>query len=234
MIKIFWAAVAASVILVAQPSGEDLIRKNIDAHGGVEKIQAVKTLQLTGKALIGGQIEAPMVYRSKRPTRYRTEIQIQGRLMTEAFDGSVNWISEGISPSKAPEENAKRAADNADPIGSPLFNYREKGHVVEFAGKETVEGQECYKFTVKLNSGNHSTVYVDAKSYLTFIIVTKSGDLEAQSKLSDYRRVSGVLIPFSNTININGQKVMVMNYQKAEVNVPLDDSLFVMPPVKSK
>ena len=232
MLKSLLLAVAGTAILTAQPGGEEIIRKSIDAQGGAEHIKAVKTLQLTGKAFIGGKIEAPVIYRAKRPLRYRTELQIQGHSMTEGFDGTVKWISDGATPAKAPEEGAKSALDAADPIGSPLFNYKEKGNTVEFVGKEDTDGQACFKFKVKLKSGNTAFVYVDQKSYLTFKTITRAGDLEAVSKLNDYRKVDNILIPFANAIRINGQDVMLMKYDKAEVNVPMDDALFSMPAKK--
>ena len=229
---ILLAVVTAAALSAQQPpNGDEIIRKSMEAQGG-EKLKAVKTIQFTGKAYIGGQVEAPVVYRAKRPLRYRTELQITGHPMTEGFDGAVKWISDGITPSKASEETSKTAADNADPIGSPLFNYRDKGNTVEFAGREKNEGQDCYKFNVKLKSGNTGMVYIDQKSYLTFKIITKAGSLEAESKLNDYRKVDQVLIPFANFIRINGQDVMMFKYDKAELNVPMDDALFTIPAKK--
>ena len=77
MIRTSILTLAAALTLAAQPSGDDVIKKNIDAQGGAEKLKTIKTLQMTGKAIFaGGQLEAPMVYRSKRPSQYRTEIQI--------------------------------------------------------------------------------------------------------------------------------------------------------------
>lgn len=233
MLRTSILTVVAALTMAAQPSGDDVIKKNIDAQGGAEKLKTIKTLQMTGKAIFaGGQLEAPMVYRSKRPARYRTEIQIQGNHMIEGFDGTVKWLSDGKNPSKTPEESAKTAGDNADVIGSPLFNYREKGNTVELTGKEDSDGTPCYKFKVKLKSGNLATVYVDAKTFLTFKIVTKAGDLEAESKLGDYRRLDNVMIPFSNSIKINNQAIMRTQYDKAEINVPMDDSLFAFPSKK--
>ena len=217
----------AASALAADPNGEEIIKKSMEAQGG-EKLKSVKTVQFTGKAFIGGKIEAPTVLRAKRPLKYRTEIEIQGRPTVEAFDGQVKWVSKEGVPEKFTDEGAKSALDSADPIGSPLFNYREKGNTVEFLGKESNEGQACYKFSAKMKSGNVATVFVDQKSYLTFKIITKAGGLEAESKLNDYRNVSGILLPFSNSVKINGQDVMQFKYEKIELNVPMDDSLFTL------
>ena len=187
---------------------------------------------MTGKAVIGGKVEAQMVYRAKRPARFRTEVTLQGHVMTEGFDQGLSWLSDGSNPRKAPDENGKRAADTADPIGSPLFDYKEKGNTVEFKGKEDVDGQACYRFNVKLKSGSTGTVFVDQKSFLTFKTVIKSGDMEAESRLNDYRFVGNIMLPFSNIVRVKGQEVLRIEYDKAELNEPMEDSLFSMPATK--
>ena len=207
-------------------------RAAIKEMGGAEKIKSVKTLQLTGKAFIGGTVEAPILYRAKRPTRYRTDFTVEGHHLSEGFDGAVNWQSDGTNPVKFPDENAKRAADTADPIGSPLFNYKEKGSTYEYLGPETADGEACYKFKVKMKSGNTAVVYIHQKSFLAFKTITTVGELVAESRLNDYRLVDGVSLPFSNTVMVKGKEVIKFQYDKAELNVAMDDSLFTMPAKK--
>jgi hypothetical protein len=230
------AALAGLTLHAAEPGRDEVIRKNLEAHGGLDKIKAIKTLKCTGKAVFaGGQIEAPLVWRSKRPLRYRTEIQIQGQQMVEAFDGKTKWIIGGGNPNPQPSdpEGSRSAAESSDIVESPLVNFKEKGNTVDLLGKEDVDGSPAYKFKATLESGSVRMVYVDAKSFLTVKTVTKVKELEAESKLSNYKRVDGVMIAFTNSIKINRQPIMQMIYDKVEVNVPLDDSLFTMP-VKSK
>ena len=232
MTKTTLALLAIAALAVAQPSGDEIIRKSIDAQGGAENIKAVKTVRMTGKAVIGGKVEGQMVYRAKRPSRFRTEVTVQGHMMTEGFDQGLSWLSDGTNPRKAPDENARSAADTADPIGSPLFDYKEKGNTVEFAGKQDVDGQACYRFNVKLKSGSAGVVYVDQKSFLTVKTVVRSGDLEAESRLDDYRFVGNIMLPYSNIVRVKGQEVLRIQYDKVEVNVPMEDSLFRMPVAK--
>ena len=64
------ALLTTAALAVAQPGGDEIIKKSIDAQGGAEKIKAIKTLRMTGNAVIGGKVEAQMVYRAKRPLRF--------------------------------------------------------------------------------------------------------------------------------------------------------------------
>ena len=47
-------------------TAEELVAKNLQARGGVEKIKAVNTLKMAGKAYVG--INADFSQENKRPT----------------------------------------------------------------------------------------------------------------------------------------------------------------------
>ena len=47
------AALCLSLISSAQ-TADELIAKNIEAKGGMDKIQAIKTMRMTGKAVLPG------------------------------------------------------------------------------------------------------------------------------------------------------------------------------------
>ena len=237
------AALAAWTCL-AQPGElklDDIIKKSIDAQGGIDKINAIKTVKISGKMIVGGgQMEFPLVTYSKRPTSNRTEISIQGQKVVEAFDGTTKWsinpMQGSKDPQKANEDETKAAMDESDIIGGPLFNYKEKGHTVELLGKEDVEGSMAYKLKVGLKSGNTQTVYLDEKSFLTVKVVSKvkrqGQEFEAESLPGNYKAVDGVMIPFSMDMKVNKQIGMQMQFEKFEANVPMDDSMFAMPEVK--
>jgi hypothetical protein len=240
------AAIAAFGCLVAQPVASDLklddvIKKSIEAQGGLAKLQAIKTVKVTGKMILGGgQMEAPMVAYMKRPNSNRTELSIQGQQIIEAFDGTTKWTVNPMMGSKDPqksnEEDTKAAADDADVVEGPLVNYKEKGHTVELLGKEDVEGSMAYKLKVTMKSGRVQTIFLDEKTFLTVKVISKmkqmGQEFEAESTPGNYKKVEGVMMPFSNDMKINGQMGMQMVFEKFDVNVPVDDAIFVMPEVK--
>ena len=234
----------AAFTLAAQPAElklDDVIKKSIEAQGGLEKIKAIKTMKVTGKMILGGgQLEAPVTSYMKRPRSNRTEISIQGQQIIEAFDGATKWSVNPMmgskDPQKANDEDTKAAADDSDVVEGPLVNYKDKGHSAELLGKEDVEGSMAYKIKVNMKSGNVQTIYLDEKSFLTVKVVSKvkrSGqEFEAESLPGNYKPVEGVMIPFSNEMKVNKQIGMQMQFDKVEVNLPMEDSIFTMPEVK--
>lgn len=230
--------------LVAQPADlklDDIVKKSVEAQGGLEKLKAIKTMKVTGKMILGGgQLEVPMTSYMKRPRSNRTELSIQGQQVVEAFDGTTKWSINPMlgskDPQKANEEDTKAAADDSDLVEGPLVNYKDKGNAVELLGKEDVDGSMAYKLKVTLKSGNVQTIYLDQKTFLAKKTVSKvkrmGQEFEAETLPDNYTNVEGVMIPFSSEMKVNNQVGMKMVFEKVEANVPVDDQLFAMPALK--
>jgi len=243
--KIRFAGLAAlaALSLNAQPAAgelkpDDVIKKSVEAQGGLDKLKAIKSMKSSGKMIIGGgQMEAPVVAYIKRPASNRMEISIQGQKIVEGFDGTTKWMINPLmgskDPQKSSDEEAKTAADDADGIEGPLVNYKEKGHTVELLGKEDVDGSMAYKLKLTMRSGTVRTIFVDETSFLTIKMVSKvkqmGQEFEAEAKPGNYKPVEGVMMPFSLEMKVNKQVGMQMQFDKIEVNVPIEDTLFAMP-----
>jgi outer membrane lipoprotein-sorting protein len=237
-----------ALALMAQPAPpaaelklDDVIKKSIEAQGGLEKIKAIHSMKLTGKMILGGgQMEAPVVSYMKRPHSNRMEITIQGQQIVDAYDGTTKWMINPMmgskDPQKAPEDETKAAADDSDIVEGPLIDYKEKGSTVELLGKEYVEGSMAYKIKVTFKSGRTRMIFIDEKSFLTVKEIMKikqmGQEFEAETMPGNYKKVEGVTIPFSSEMKVNQQVGMQLQFDKVEVNVPVDDAVFVFPEVK--
>lgn len=222
---------------------DELIAKNVEARGGLDKLKSVQTMRITGKMTMGPGMEAPVTLELKRPNSVRMEFTFQGMTGVQAWDGKSGW---GISPfggKTDPEplspEDAKEAEEQADMDG-PLVDYKSKGHAVELVGKEKLEGSDAYKLKVTLKNGTVNYSYLDADSYLTIKEESKrtvrGSEVEVESTIGDYKEVGGLLLPHSIQNGAKGkpekQNIII---EKIELNPPLDDSRFVMPaPAKAE
>jgi len=215
-----------------------IVEKHTEALGGAAKLNAIQNVSMTGKAsLMGGQIEAPVIMKMKRPMFMRLEMDMQGKTFVQAFDGATAWMINPFlgspDPQKSGEEDTKAARDDADFIDGSLVDYKAKGNTLELLGKEDVEGASCYKIKITKKGGSVELEYLDAK---TFLPVKSSGtrkqqgqDLEFESTSSNYKPVNGVMIPFSVSQNVNGRPLMELTLDKVEINAPMDDAIFRMP-----
>jgi len=215
---------------------DELINKNIEARGGLEKLKAVKTMRMTGKMIMQG-MEVPVTMQMKRPNLMRMEMTFQGRTMVMAYDGVTAWwimpFTGSSEPEKVPEDQAKNLQDQADFDGA-LVDYKEKGHTVELIGKEDMEGTPVYKLKLTKKNGDIQYIYLDAENFLELKTTGKrkvqGAEIEGESYISDYKSVSGLMIPHAIETKAKGQPFsQTIKFDKVELDVPLDDSIFKMP-----
>ena len=214
---------------------DELIAKNIEARGGLDKIRAITALKLTGKLQTGG-FEAT-VADLKRPGKVRSEFSIQGMTQVRAFDGEQGW---SISPFGGRKEPQKLSGDDLkdmrieSDLEGPLVDYAKKGHKVEYLGTEDIEGTEAHKLRVVFVTGNEAVYYFDPDHFLEIRVVGKSwyrgSVFEGEADLGDYEQVNGVWIPFSVASGAKGStQKSTVTYERAEANIDLPDALFAFP-----
>lgn len=240
---------AALVLLLALPlmaqdlTVDQIIAKNIEAHGGADKLKAIKTAKVTGKMMVGPGIEAPMTIYMARPNDLRLEFTVQGLTGIQAYDGQNNsgWSVMPFMGKKDPEpmsaDEVKEVAEQAnDGPEGPFLDYQAKGNKVELLGKEKIEGSDAYKLKLTRKDGNVDTFYLDADSFLEVKTESKrtirGNEIEADTNIGDYKEVDGVIMPYSIDSGMKGsdqrQKITIDKY---EYNIPVDHALFVMPVV---
>jgi hypothetical protein len=230
-----------SVGLICAENVDELIDKNIKAHGGWEKMRALKSVKMTGKMSMAGGMEAPFIYTKKRPDRIRIEFVMQGLTGIQAYDGSTAWqlmpFMGSKDPQKMPEEQRKDIIEQAD-FDGPLIDYKTKGHTIEYVGKEDVEGTEANKLKVMLKDGDVRYLYLDPETGLeikaTAMIKREGVEATVDSFFGDYKEVGGIIFPFAIEQKVKGQPGQQFSVEKVELDTDIADSLFAMPEASSQ
>lgn len=226
--------------LTAQ-TADDLVAKNIQAKGGIEKIKAIHSLRTTGKLQAGSQM---LLVQSDTmaPNLVRQMVTIQGMTQIQAFDGARGWQISPFQGRKDPEglgeDDTRDLQDDADFYG-PLVDYQSKGNTVEYLGHDTVDGDDAYRLKITLKNGDIFYYFLDPDTYLE--IRTEKQEFirgsvrESFNEYGSYKKVNGVYYPFSIE---SGSKQSPndrakITIEKIEANVPLDISEFKMPVPKA-
>jgi outer membrane lipoprotein-sorting protein len=236
------AAVIAALVLPlaaqAPPSIDEIVAKNLKAKGGAEKWKSVSSVRMTGKVSLHG-MDLPMSVSAKRPNLSRQEITIQDKKLVQAFDGTTPWMINPMMGSDAAQELTGPQADmmksDADFDGA-LMDYKEKGHKVEFVGKEKLDSTDVYHLKITKKGGNIQHYFLDAESGIelkTTAEMDQGGTKQnIETELSNYQAVDGIMIPHTVKQLVNGNPIVTMTIEKVEFNPTLDDSLFKMPAKK--
>ena len=237
MAAVFAALMLMPLVTLAQ-TVDEVIARNVQAHGGIDKLKAVMTIKISQTIKAGG-FQTEIRVENKRPDKIREEVSLQGLTEVLAYDGKVGWVVNPFSGRRDPEvmsqDDLKGVQDSAD-IDGPLVDYAQKGHKAELLGHDSVEGTDCYKVRLTLKNGDVRTYFLDTDSFLEIKIelqTTVRGTVqESELYFGDYEKVDGMYFPFAIEQGPKGGSAASrVNYtiSKIELNVPLDDSLFTMP-----
>jgi Outer membrane lipoprotein-sorting protein len=232
---LLYPALISPIVTCAQ-TVDDIIARNLEARGGVEKIKAVKTMRTSGTLRQGG-FRAAFIQENQRPNKVREETIIQGMAETEAFDGKAGWRVSPFGGRKDPDllsaDDMKGLIEDAD-LDGLLVDYRNKDHRAALIGHESVEGTDCYKIKLTLNSSDVRYYYIDADSYLELKVETERrirGTIQYNETLyGDYEQVNGIYFPFAFESGQKGSPERVkFTVDKVELDIPLSESRFSIP-----
>ena len=219
-------------------TAEELVDKNIQAKGGMDKIKAIHSLHMTGKLTGGGGFTATVTQDGMRPNLVRETFSLQGMTGVQAYDGTAGWQIQPFGGHKDPElmgeDDVRDLLRDAD-FDGPLVDYREKGNTVEYLGHDVVDGDDALRLKVTLKNGDILYYYLDPDTYLEIrkeIQEFIRGSIrEKVVDLGSYKPVAGVMYPFSIAFGPKNRPdaAQTTTFEKIDVNVPLAKSEFELP-----
>jgi len=225
---------ALAPAVVCAMDADELIAKYLEASGGMEKIQAVKSRESVGKLTVQG-MEIPFTMINKRPDKLRVEATVMGMMMVQGFDGQTAWAVNPMTGSTDPqtlgELETKGLSLQADMDGI-LVNHADKGYDVEYLGEDEVEGTPVYKLRVDTHKDMIIDFYFDREYFLPVRqdakITMDGNEVGSETYLSDYRDVDGLMIPFSVEVRQGGQVGTQIMLESVKHDVDAPDADFVM------
>lgn len=220
---------------------ENIISKNITARGGLQQIEKVHSIQMSGYATMNG-MNAPFTIMMERPGKLRIELHVQNNMIVQAYDGHLGWaripggngsIVRPMSPSEA-----QSLKDEAD-FDGPLIRYKQKGNKVVLLGNVTTNGIDFYKLLVTNPKGENTTMLVNAHTYnITSEITHKkiagtnpvsSHIAKIETNYSDFKHIQTLVLPYTIETVIDGKRISDLKINNIQLNPNFPDSLFAMP-----
>ena len=203
---------SALLMACSAPSPVDeIIASNLEARGGNERIEALQSIRATGTATASGGRVARVTYEIKRPSLFRLEFSSQG----------TKSVFQGFG------------ADERD-IEGPLVDWRDKGHLVEFVGRELLEGGEAFKLQVTLKDGSVRYDYIDVQSRQIVRSdlprMIRGEDVVLVDTFSDFRDVGGLVFPHLIESHVKDRPEAIrIVVENVELDPDLDDARFRFP-----
>jgi SH3-like domain-containing protein len=205
------------------PTVDQIVERYVQAVGGREAIERLRTRVMTGHLVTDLPTWSPPVHeevevelRSATSRGYLSVMQAQDGAVWDGFDGTVEW-SRSAAGVEIDDGVDVRLAWFLDPQGA--LRLREYFPDMTLRGATELDGRRVY--VVDIDDERLHAMYFDAE---TGLLVR----LGYNRELGEYREVDGVMVPFSVSFSRKGGSSTYV-FDNVEHNVEIDTSLFAMP-----
>ena len=249
------APAAPSAALKSYAHAREVLDRALAASGGVAALEAVKVVTRTGSgtAYNQGQSLRPSDPFSTRAVEVTSVADFEkGRSVNEVVTTPIgglstktravlrgdsgfghNLLTNVVTPATPGGLTGARTALRRDPL-SILVTASRRADTLRYVGDDVVDGARNDVITFADADGTQIALYVDARTGLltkfeTVFDHAVLGDTVADTKLSDYRPVGGVQVPFRVVTRVGGQVTQDLKYTDVKVNAAPEASLYEPP-----
>ncbi len=233
MKQFFLALLSMAVLSVQAQTVEEIIQKHNAALGGLDSFNKVITEKITGVTTIQGN-DYPLTVQLINGKAMRVDVDVMGQAVVNVCYNGSGWkINPFAGATDATdvtgnELNEYKAQTFA---ASNLMDYKNRGHQLELLGQEEVEGVKVFnlRLTAK-EDGKVSNYYISTSDYLLIKSISKreiqGQEVEISTFFSNYKDFGGLKFACTRSLQAGGQVFQEVNYEKVELNVPVDEAIF--------
>ena len=226
---------ALSIGTLLAQSVDEIVAKNINAMGGVAKLNGVKSVVMeTAIKLQGLEIENLTTIVVGKAVR--SDSKIMGNDLVQAFDGVTSWsitptlMGGNGEPQVMSAEMSKSVISQADPF--PLLDYTKKGTRVELLASEIVKDKEAHHLKIFTKNGDESEIWIDVASGLVSKSKSMQNGQEVEVFFSNYTVIEGINFAMSMETSNPMAGIINIDTKTVKLNTTIDESIFKMPTVK--
>lgn len=227
---------ALVTITVHAQTADEIVNKTIEAVGGKDKLNGIKTLYFESDIDVMGSQASSTTY-IVNGKGYKSEVDFGGQkiinCVTDKSGWTINPMAGQTAPVAYPEEQVKMSQLQLQ-VGGPLFDYVAKGNKVELAGQEDVAGVKAHKLKVTSKEGVEINYWIDPATFYVLKTVSKAKvkdqTMETTVNFSNYQKTDyGYVVPFTTETILPQGITLNITHKKAEVNKDIDMTIFDMP-----
>lgn len=243
------AMIVTSLLQAQEMTVETLLQKHLDAVGGQESWQKLKTIYAeqsywaipidlpAHQRFLGDHMPKKQKSFYKCPDQYRIAIFREGEPTTATIvnGGETRFYiyrtkQEATLPNPEYTKAVQKATFSFLLMGpSPALLTAYEDSVLVYQGKVEAFDKLCYKLVITdgLPTGGQASIYLNAETFK--IHAVRHADHEDLHKVyDDYRKVDGLLIP--HRISYYQKEALFGEYKidKIKINQSMDSSLFTM------
>jgi zinc protease len=217
----------------AVPTAESILERYVEVTGGKAAYEKHTTEILTGTVAFPEQgLTGRLTRYAAAPDKEYSVLELGpiGKIESSVSNG-VAWEKSAILGPRVKSGDEKDQAVREARFNAPL-EWRTLFTKVEFAGKEMVNGEDCYKVTLTPATGKPESQYFSIKSGLLLktvaTAVSPMGEVNVEVDVSDYKKFGGVLYPTRSRQKAGPQELDI-TVTNIKLNDPVPAQFFELP-----
>lgn len=235
-------SIIVALVSIAEPTtgqtAAQIIDRYIAAIGGSDALASVLTMQYirtvynTERDVTAEQ--SRRTFYKMRPYFHRAENPETGGIYIT--DGSAAWSGEVTADGDSVVWNEARFVlqspeSDFDRLFGSFINFHEKGYGAEYVGLVERDGVRLEVVRVTWSEGHQWDYYFDSATGLCYGMNGHPDNVDELTRVDDYRRVSGILVPHRNssidrlpdgTIRLHERR-----YSHVVFNVAISEAMFL-------
>ena len=213
---------------------KEVLAAAVEAHGGIEKLQAVKNIVMEARATANSpmgqmQIEGKSYY--LYPDKFRQDVKLPQGEMGYVFDGTSGFANTPMGVQPLPPDMLSSFKDGVfrETIWL-LTNLSQNDIPVQYAGMEEVQGKSAHVLLVTQPSGEVLRLFVSEETNLivklAFRETAQGVTANRETFIDDYRDVDGIKVAHHIVQNVDGELFTESWVTGVTLNAELEESLF--------
>ena len=220
------------------PSGpNDLLQRVVQVKGGLAALKSIRTVVVDADMSVTTP-RGPAIIPTKTyvvyPDKFRVDATFAGQQNIQAYNSGVAWVKDPAGVSKAPPAMQSDFAATVRRDTFPLLIAAAEGRLTVRQLPE--EGKDGVTLKVLEISGEGLAavrLYIDRDARIvrqTYMTPGPDGSpSRAEEVFSDYRKVSGIEVPFKASVLRDGRLILDRTLKSVTFNTTIDPTLFLQP-----
>jgi hypothetical protein len=168
------------------------------------------------------------------PDKFRVDAKVAGADVVQVYNSGVAWAKDpgGVHDAPAPMRDDFAASVRRDTI--PMLIAASEGKLaVRLLPEEGRDGRVMRVLEISGEGLAPVRLYIDPQGLIARQSFSTPGPdgrpVTAEEVFSDYRSVSGVMVPFKAELVRDGRVMLTRTLRNVTLNTPVDPQLFVRP-----
>ena len=215
----------------------DLIRRIVEAKGGLDALKSIRTVVVDADMQVS-TLRGPTIIPTKTyvvyPDKFRVDANFAGQQSVQAYNSGTAWVKDPAGVSAAPPAMRNDFAATVRRDTFPLLIAAAEGQLmVRLLPEEGKDGSVLRVVEVSGNGLDPVRLYIDRDYRIVRQTYTTPGPdgqpSQAEEQYSDYRKVSGIDVPFKAAVLRNGRQILERTLKSVTFNTAVDPTLFQQP-----